>query len=149
MRAKHLIGTLRKQVCSRLSRILIATGIIFALASPARSQSTAFTYQGQLTFAGQPANGTYDLIFTLFNTNSGGVSAAGPVTNLFVAVTNGLFTTAIDFGAATFNGASYWLELGVRSNNAGAFTILMPRQPITPAPYAVHAMDSATIGGPP
>jgi hypothetical protein len=49
--------------------------------SMARAQGTAFTYQGQLNSGGNPANGSFDLTFTLFNTNATGVAIAGPVTN--------------------------------------------------------------------
>jgi hypothetical protein len=56
------------------------------------AQGTAFSYQGRLNNGGAVAGGSYDLAFTLFNTNASGVASAGPVTNSAVAVTNGLFT---------------------------------------------------------
>ena len=31
------------------------------------AQGTAFTYQGQLSSGGNPANGSYDLTFSLYN----------------------------------------------------------------------------------
>ncbi len=64
------------------------------------AQGTAFSYQGRLNSGANPANGTYDLTFTLFNTNLTGTAIAGPVTNGAVNVTNGLFTTTVDFGNA-------------------------------------------------
>src|ERR1700722_17194330 len=63
-----------------------------------RAQGTAFSYQGCLNDNNGPANGAYDLTFTLYATNTGGASVAGPVTNTATAVTNGLFTSMIDFG---------------------------------------------------
>src|SRR4051812_2887797 len=80
------------------------------------AQGTAFTYQGRLNTAGSPANGTYDFRFRL---------ASDPLANYYVGsafltngvpVANGLFTTTIDFGVGTFNGANYWLEVDVRTN---------------------------------
>ena len=62
------------------------------------AQGTAFTYQGRLNAGGNPASGSYDLTFTLFNANTGGGAIGGPLTNLATAVSNGLFTTAVDFG---------------------------------------------------
>ena len=46
---------------------------------------------------------------------------AGPVTNSDVAVTNGLFTTTLNFGPGIFSGANYWLQIAVRTNGNGAF----------------------------
>ena len=110
------------------------------------AQGTAFTYQGQLINSGSPANGSYDLTFTLYPTTAAGGAIAGPVTNSATAVTNGLFTTTIDFGAV-FTGTNYWLEIGVRTNGTGLFTALAPRQAITPAPYAVFASTASNVNG--
>ena len=106
----------------------------------ASAQGTAFTYQGRLNNNGSPATGYYDVQFTLFATNVTGAALAGPVTNPAVAVTNGLFTTTVDFGNA-FTGASNWLELAVSTNGANAFATLAPRQQLTPVPYAIMAAN--------
>ena len=114
--------------------------------SPARAQGTAFTYQGRLNDASGPAHGSYDLTFTLFYINGpASEKAAGPITNTATAISNGLFTATLDFGA--FNGPNYWLEIGVRTNGNGAFTTLNPRQPITPTPYALFAVTAGTVTG--
>ena len=60
-------------------------------------------------------------------------------------MTNGLFTTALDFGGI-FTGSNYWLEIGVRTNGIGGFVRLNPRQPLTPAPYAIFA-ENVSRGG--
>ena len=39
---------------------------------PAWAQTTAFTYQGRLTTGGNPANGSYDFQFKLFDALSDG-----------------------------------------------------------------------------
>ncbi len=113
----------------------------------ANAQGTAFSYQGQLANNGSPANGSYDLQFTLFTTNATGVAVFGPVTNSATTVSNGLFTTTIDFGAGVFNGTTYWLEIAVSTNGANSFSTLAPRQPISPTPYAIYstAAGSANI----
>ncbi|MCC6823362.1 MAG: hypothetical protein IT579_21740 [Verrucomicrobia subdivision 3 bacterium] len=105
---------------------------------PAFAQSTAFTYQGVLQSGGAPANGSTDFTFTLYNAASGGatVGVSNEVNHL--AVSNGLFTVTLDFGAA-FDGNARWLEIGVRTNGAGAFSTLSPRQAITASPYAIVA----------
>ena len=106
---------------------------------------TAFTYQGRLNDSGSPANGSYDLSFSLYTVSSGGSAAAGPLTNNATAVSNGLFTTTLDFGAGVFNGASYWLEIGVQTNGGNGFATLAPRQPVTPTPYAIFAENSGGV----
>jgi hypothetical protein len=111
------------------------------------AQGTAFTYQGQLQNNGNPASGTYNLTFLLFNTNTSGVALAGPVTNNGVIVSNGLFTALIDFGPGVFTGASNWLEVAVRTNGNGGFTTLAPRQQVTPTPYAIFANTASNLTG--
>ncbi len=110
---------------------------------------TAFTYQGRLADGGSPAHGIYDLRFAIYDSSTGGSALAGPLTNAAVTVSNGLFTVTLDLGRV-FNGSARWLELGVRSNGVAAdFTTLSPRQPLTPAPYAIHAggVDATGITG--
>jgi hypothetical protein len=110
---------------------------------------TAFTYQGRLNSAGQPANGNYDLKFTLYDAASGSGQVSSSVTNAPVIVTNGAFTVSLDFGAL-FNGDARWLEIGVRTNgSSGLFITLSTRQPLTPSPYALYAPNAglATTAG--
>jgi VCBS repeat protein/endosialidase-like protein len=111
-------------------------------------QGTAFTYQGRLDDAVGPANGTYDFTFQLFDAPTGGSSQGGPVTNSSIAVTQGLFTAMVDFGPNSFIvGGTHWLEIGARTNNAGTFTVLSPRQQLTPTPFSVFAATAAGISG--
>ena len=119
-----------------LSLGLLALSSALTVAAPL---GTAFTYQGKLTDGGNSANGSYDLTFTLFATNSGGAAVAGPLTNSPVGVTNGLFTVTLDFGGSVFIGNACWLELGARTNGGASFTTLSPRQPLTPSPYSLYA----------
>ena len=110
-----------------------------ALATVASAQGTAFTYQGHLEDNGAPANGKYDLRFTLFPSSGIGSAVTGPLTNSATAVSNGLFTVTLDFGAGLFNGQNRWLEIAARTNGSGGFTTLSPRQWVTPVPYAIAA----------
>src|SRR5208282_2784577 len=129
------------------SLVLGAWCLALPLCGTVFAQGTAFTYQGRLNSSGAPASGTYNLTFSLFNVNSGGVPVAGPVTNNAVAVSNGLFTVLIDFGSAVFTGANYWLQIGVESNGISSFTTLTPRQQLTPTPYAIFANTSSNLSG--
>ena len=114
--------------------------------SPVFGQSTAFTYQGRLIDNGQPANGYYDLVFSLFPASTGTNQIGAWITNNATPVSSGLFTVKLDFGPSAFLSPDRWLQLAVRANGGGALATLFPRQPISPAPYAIHALgsDSAT-----
>src|SRR5205809_15970 len=88
------------------------------------AQESAFTYQGRLCLAGQPASGSFDMTFALFGADTGGVPVAIASTNNAVAISNGLFAASLDFGTTVFNGHSYWLEIGIATNGGGAFSAL-------------------------
>ena len=125
---------------SYVSQSLVALLVACAVSAVAAPVGTAFTYQGRLNVSGVAANGGFDLTFRLFNDPAAGSQVGSTLTNLNVAVSNGLFTTTVDFGTGIFDGTAYWLAIGVRSNGAAvAFTTLPARQPVTPSPYAVYA----------
>ena len=115
--------------------------------STACAQGTAFTYQGQLQNNGALAGGAYNLTFTLYTNSTGGTAVAGPLTNNSVAISNGLFTVTLDFGAIVWNGTVNWLEIAVETNGAGSFTTLAPRQQVTPTPYAIFATGTSNLVG--
>jgi hypothetical protein len=106
-------------------------------------------YQGQLSDSGSPANGNYDLRFTIYDsTNIPGTVIAGPLTNSATAVSNGLFTVTLDFGPGIFTGPARWLDIGLRTNGSvNAFTSLSPRQPILAVPYAIFANTASNLSG--
>ena len=107
--------------------------------------TTAFTYQGRLSDAGNPANGTYDFQFRLFDAPTNGGQVPIVLAYPTVAVSNGLFITGLDFGSNVFNGTTWWLEISMRrAGTFGEFVFLSPRQPLTPSPYALFA---PTAGG--
>jgi hypothetical protein len=111
--------------------------------APAQEAGTAFTYQGRLSGTLGPVTGTCDFEFRLFSVATGG-SQLGQ-SNQTLAVATGLFATSLDFGAA-FPGPKRWLEAAVRCPaGAGAFTVL-PRQELTPTPYAIRSASSAWAG---
>ena len=94
-----------------LSIILSASGICFA-------QTSAFTYQGKLASSGAPATGDYQFEFQLFDNDIAG-NQVGTTQNVVASVQNGIFTTSLDFGAASFPAdAGRWLEISVRTNGS-------------------------------
>ncbi|HTV38936.1 MAG TPA: hypothetical protein VMF08_00060 [Candidatus Sulfotelmatobacter sp.] len=103
--------------------------------------ATAFTYQGQLRNSGTNVTGTSGLIFALYNSSVGGSEIGAPITNN-VAVTNGLFTVNLDFGAGAFSGSACWLDITV--SNLPVNQELSPREQILPTPYAIFAASAAS-----
>jgi len=98
----------------------------------------AFTYQGQLIDDGAPANGAYDLQFSLWDAANGGVQIGSTVLVNDVAVADGRFTAELDFGQSAFGGGARWLAITVRPGaSGGAYTPLSPRQKLNAAPYAL------------
>ena len=90
--------------------VLALLSILFCVIG-AQAQSSSFTYQGRLTDGGAAANVNYDLQFALFDSLSGGAQVGSTQTLNTVAVSNGVFTVGLDFGANAFNGANRFLEI--------------------------------------
>jgi len=122
--------------------ILLLTGGVGSLAAPV---GTAFTYQGSLTDGTNPANGTYDFRFTLYDGAASPARIGMPLTNGAVAVSGGLFGVVLDFGPGAFAGEARWLEIGVRTNGGAGFTLLSPRQAINAVPYALDAATADSV----
>jgi len=115
------------------------------LRAPGADAGSAFTYQGQLAEAGVAAEGLHELRLGLYDAPTGGNPVGPRLTNL-VAVSKGLFTVTPDFGSAAFDGRARFLEIGVRRNGAtNDFLTLVPRQPMTPTPYALHAASAEGV----
>src|SRR5438093_2889246 len=113
-------------------------------ATSAFAQASSFNYQGRLTDGGTAANGNYDLQFALFDSLSSGAQVGSTQTINTVAVSNGVFTVSLDFGANSFPGASRFLEVSARPSGSGSFTLLSPRQQITSTPYAVRSLNASS-----
>jgi len=109
-------------------------------------QGTAFTYQGRLNDGGNPASGSFDLQFTLWDAVTNGNQMATTLTNAATRAGDGLFVVTLDFGGI-FNGPACWLDVAVRTNGGGAFTELYPRQSLTPVPYAIFAGTTSNLSG--
>ena len=110
---------------------------------------TAFTYQGVVEKNGNGINGNCSIKFTLYDALTGGSTVGGPNPNtISVTASKGLFTVTLDFGALAFNSNSArWLEIAVQGPGDLSYTTLSPRQPVTPVPYAIYAINSGGGGG--
>jgi hypothetical protein len=127
MKVRHLFSALG---------LLVMSTQVPTVNAQRTAEGTPFLYRGHLSLDGVPANGAYDLAFSLHESAQGGTVVARPVTNTAVDVRNGQFAVTLDFGPGPFTNADYWLDIDVRTNGGGAFTELGPRRQLTPSPYA-------------
>lgn len=110
------------------------------------TQEAKLAYQGRLTEAGNPATGTFEMQFKLFDTPDVGTGTQQGTTIIdpAVAANNGVFTATLDFGAAVFDGSPRYLEISVRkAGSTDPLRTLSPRQAITPVPYAMHSLNAS------
>ncbi len=130
-------------------RAFVWSAFVLALVSAnvyAEQVGSAFTYQGQLKDSGAPADGQYDLRFSLYD--GGGTLVAGPIDRDDVLVVNGLFAVVLDFGSGVFDGDARFLQISVRrGDDEGSFSALTPRQELTPTPYAATAGKTVGVDG--
>lgn len=119
-------------------------GFIFCFgASMAWAQTTAFTYQGRLTDGATAATGTYDLGFALYDADTAGTQIGTAITRSNVAVSGGIFTVQLDFGATAFAaGANRFLQIAVKKTTETAFITLTPRQQLTASPYSIRTISA-------
>ncbi len=130
---------------------LTAAVCFLAAALNLSAQGTAISYQGQLQFAGAPANTNFSLRFAVFSAETNGAQLSLWLTNPAVPVSNGLFTVSLNFGASVFNGTANgsndWLDIAVGPSRGTNFTELTPRQPILPVPYALFSINASNLLG--
>jgi hypothetical protein len=138
-------GICPRQYCGRVAAS--SDSYYIGLVSQIEAMSV-FTYQGRMMEADSQADGQYDFMFRLYdNLGPGvGIEVADPCYLDDVEVIDGYFTVRLNFGIEAFNGQPRWLQIGVRPgasagdlDDAGTYTILEPRQQITPTPYALYA----------
>jgi hypothetical protein len=131
----------------KILTVLLAAVLYFGSVGLAGPIGTAFTYQGRLVDANKAAGGLYDFQFKLFDANSSGSQLGPDISTPEVDVIDGYFTVVLDFGSV-FDGNDRWLEIGVRPGDIedpNVYTVLSPRQELTPTPYALYA-KSGTPG---
>jgi len=124
------------------SLLLICIIALLTLSAGVSAQTTTlsstFTYQGYLTGANGAVSGTCDFQFSLYDALTSGAQIGTTLTKTNVTVSNGTFSTPLDFGVTAFDGADRYLQIGVRCPaGSGNYTPLTPRQTVTAAPYAM------------
>jgi hypothetical protein len=135
--------TIRNNIMkSRIRELFIGLAVLASVHQAAAQGTTAFTYQGQLRDNGTNANGTYTMVFALYDSLSGGnqVGTSIITTN---TLANGLFTVNLDFGAGAFDGSARYLDVTVQGGSDSEE--LTPRVQVLPSPYALYAAVAATV----
>jgi hypothetical protein len=146
MKTHHPYPTSRHHLVLLTLLLLVLSTISHPLSACA--QGTAFSYQGRLTDGANPANGSYDLRFTVFGDPVAPIQVGLPRTNNAVPVTNGLFTTILDFGQGWDN-QPRWMEIAVKpGGSTNDFLALSPRQLVGAAPRSVYALSAGQYSGP-
>jgi len=126
-----------KAVLGRLAAMTML--LLICNAATAASQTTFFTYQGQLQDNGHPANGNYDLAFELYDDAAAGNQVGGTLTSSGLSVSGGLFSIGLNFGSTVFNGTQLWLQVYVNT------IALTPRTAIRLAPVAEYALTAENV----
>lgn len=132
----------------RMIRIGVAVLTAVTLMPPEADAQPGFgteiTYQGSLLSGGSPASGLFDFEFELWDDPAAGATVAPVVTAEDLAVSDGVFTTGLDFGPGVFDGSGRWLAISVRPGaSVGAYTPLTPRVELRPVPHALFAGEAA------
>jgi len=113
---------------------------VIAVVVPGLPLGSSFSYQGLLKKGGILASGTADIRVSLFRSFTGATQVGASVTKSAVPVSQGVFTTELDFGSNAFDGTARWLEIEARSpSGTGSFVMLSPRERISPSPMALFA----------
>src|SRR5688572_18129022 len=134
----------------RTDRIVFFCLCIAVLTAVVNGQTTAITYQGNLSVGGAPANGNYDFHFGLYSVASDGTPILPQQGANDVAVVNGTFSVRLNFAQNQFPGADRYLEIRVRPAGVGNYTVLTPRQQLASAPYSIRSLNSGNaelLGG--
>lgn len=127
---------IRKQMRVAAAMVLGIVGVSGTASSAfGQALNNAFTYQGKLTQNQTPASGNANVTVRLFAQATGGL-ALGSQSFSQVPLVDGTFSLTLnngnEFGALPFDGNSRWLEIEVNGQ------VLLPRQAITGAPYALR-----------
>jgi len=126
-----------------IRRAAFAAGLALAFGG-GTAHAASFTYHGSLADGGQPAEGRYDLRVTPYASRTASAAAAAPVTLYGVEVSEGRFSTEIEFaGNLAPDG---WIGVAVRKAGTGDFVELAGRSEITLADACWSTTGNAGIG---
>lgn len=131
---------------------LLAAALAAAL-SPSIVSAASFTYRGELSDQGAPAEGLYDLRLSLFADPAGRIPLAAPQTLSGVRVEGGRFAAGVAFPELAPGVERAWLKIEVRGEGEGAWIPLpglaevQPKAQICPESWALlgNASTNAAV----
>jgi len=106
-------------------------------AGPTAAVETSIGYQGVLTEAGEPVDGSRDMTFRLYTDDTCATQVGTDIVQT-VSVSNGLFSIALPMDASLFNGQMLYIQAEVSDETLGCSALL-------PAPYALNIVPGAEI----
>jgi hypothetical protein len=120
-----------------LGAVLSAVGLSVVVAAPV---STTFAFTAGLGAPNGSFNGPCDLRFRLFDTATAGSQVGPTVERADVPISNGRFTTTLDFGDV-FQGDARFVEIAARcpAADTGPFTTNANRVELRATPHALFA----------
>jgi hypothetical protein len=145
LRTAHTFGT---RSFSRKAW-LAASALVLACGAAQGGVVSFVTYQGELSTAGVPVTGVYDLEFRVFDVLSGGSQLGSTLCVDNVSIVSGRFTVQLD-STSIASLSTRFLQVGVRADSGTAcgsgpaFTTLLPRQEVTSAPRAFFALEAGS-----
>lgn len=132
---------------TQIMKTVISVAILLFVASlptGITAQTTAFSFQGRLNDGTNHANGHYDLQFKLFDAITAGSQVGSTIDKPDTVLINGVFSTQLDFGSASFGGGNRFMEISLRPfNSPNAYVVLGARQQIMAVPYAIRAVNAS------
>lgn len=132
---------------------------VYAAISGSGNVPESMTYQGVLSDSSGPFSGNAQIVFSLYEQETGG-SSIWQETHSNVTVTNGFFSAVLGgqgqpLAASLFGGSERWLQV---SADLGSGPVTLPRQRLHSVPYAMtaysatnaeHATTADTVLNPP
>ena len=127
-----------------MKKVFLTIALTMLFSSFVAAQGNAFSFQGRMNDGTNPANGQYDMQFSLFNGVTGGTQIGATVARPATTLINGVFSTTLDFGATAFNNPNaVFIEIAVKpAGSPNNYTILGPRQQLTVVPFSVRATNA-------
>lgn len=142
--SKHAAAA-RREIVKIMRKMIFTAILVNILAAFGLAQATGFIYQGKLMDNATFPTGDYDLEVTLWDSLANGSQVGATQTFASVPVRSGIFSVDLDFGLQ-FDGNPRFLQIAVRPAGGGTYTTLAPRQTITPTPYSIRSLNSASAG---
>jgi len=126
---------------------LLLAGLLVAGVAAARTPTRAYTYHGELSEEGKPAQGVYDFRFTL-HASPDMDAAVDWVETPGMQVRDGRIAAPLALRELPVDDLNYWIEAGVRVSGSGEpFATLSPRQPLIVAPGVKTVGTGTTASG--